>query len=261
MADSVEDVYKDTESRMNKALESTRSEFAAIRTGRASTALLDRLHVEAYGASVPLKQVASVSTPDARSLVVTAFDRGTVGAIRKAIETSDLGLTPNVDGSTIRLSIPPLTEERRKDLVKVVRKKGEDGKVAIRNVRHKMVDELKTLQKDTKIKLTEDAIKRAQDQIQKLTDRFHQRSRHAGRTQRERDHGSLMETSASDASVIMERESLARRALAGRPLRLRMLVPPYPAFGVGTLRVLRIREHEPYLEVVAGYERYERRDG
>ena len=151
MTDTVESVHKDTEARMGKALESTRSEFASIRTGRASTALLDRLHVDAYGASVPLKQVGSVSTPDARSLVITAFDRGTVGAIRKAIETSDLGLTPNVDGSLIRLSIPPLNEERRKDLVKVVRKKGEDGKVAIRNIRHKAVDELKAMSKDGKL--------------------------------------------------------------------------------------------------------------
>jgi ribosome recycling factor len=170
MTETVESVHKDTESRMGKALESTRSEFASIRTGRASTALLDRLHVEAYGASVPLKQVATVSTPDARSLVITVFDRGTVGAVRKAIETSDLGLTPNIDGSTIRLSIPPLNEERRKDLVKIVRKKGEDGKVAIRNIRHKAVDELKTMHKDGN--LTEDANKRAGEQIQKLTDRF-----------------------------------------------------------------------------------------
>jgi ribosome recycling factor len=161
---------KDAESKMQKCVESTRSEFASIRTGRATPALLDRLHVEAYGASVPLKQVASVSVPDSRSLVISAFDRNTVGDIRKAIEKSDLGLTPNVDGNSIRLVIPPLNEERRKDLVKVVKKKAEDGKVAVRNVRHKIHDELKAQLKDHKI--TEDDSKRLQDQLQKLTDRF-----------------------------------------------------------------------------------------
>ena len=155
---------------MQKCVDSTRNEFGAIRTGRATPALLDRLHVEAYGSSVPLKQVASVSVPDARSLVIQAFDRGTVGDIRKAIEKSDLGLTPNVDGNQIRLSIPPLNEERRKDLVKVVKKKGEDGKVAVRNVRHKIHDELKSQLKDHEI--TEDESKRFQDQLQKLTDRY-----------------------------------------------------------------------------------------
>jgi ribosome recycling factor len=161
---------KDAESKMQKCVDATRSEFASIRTGRATPALLDRLHVEAYGASVPLKQVASVSVPDARSLVITAFDRNTVGDIRKAIEKSDLGLTPNVDGTAIRLVIPPLNEERRKDLVKVVKKKAEDGKVAVRNVRHKLHDDLKAQLKDHKI--TEDDSKRLQDQLQKLTDRF-----------------------------------------------------------------------------------------
>jgi ribosome recycling factor len=161
---------KDAESKMQKCVESTRGEFASIRTGRATPALLDRLHVEAYGAAVPLKQVASVSVPDSRSLVITAFDRNTVGDIRKAIEKSDLGLTPNIDGSAIRLVIPPLNEERRKDLVKVVKKKAEDGKVAVRNVRHKIHDDLKTQLKDHKI--TEDDSKRLQDQLQKLTDKF-----------------------------------------------------------------------------------------
>jgi ribosome recycling factor len=161
---------KDAENKMHKCVESTRGEFASIRTGRATPALLDRLHVEAYGAAVPLKQVASVSVPDSRSLVITAFDRNTVGDIRKAIEKSDLGLTPNVDGNAIRLIIPPLNEERRKDLVKVVKKKAEDGKVAVRNVRHKLHDELKTELKDHKI--TEDDSKRQQDQLQKITDKF-----------------------------------------------------------------------------------------
>jgi ribosome recycling factor len=161
---------KDAEGKMQKCVDATRGEFASIRTGRATPALLDRLHVEAYGASVPLKQVASVSVPDSRSLVITAFDRNTVGDIRKAIEKSDLGLTPNIDGNAIRLAIPPLNEERRKDLVKVVKKKAEDGKVAVRNVRHKIHDDLKTQLKDHKI--TEDDSKRLQDQLQKLTDKY-----------------------------------------------------------------------------------------
>ena len=164
------DTFKDAEGKMQKCVDSTRGEFASIRTGRATPALLDRLHVEAYGSSVPLKQVASVSVPDSRSLVIQAFDRNTVGDIRKAIEKSDLGITPNVDGSQIRLVIPPLNEERRKDLVKVVKKKGEDGKVAVRNVRHKLHDDLKSQLKEHKI--TEDDSKRMQDQLQKLTDKY-----------------------------------------------------------------------------------------
>ena len=164
------DVYKHAEDKMKKAVEATRVEFGSIRTGRASPALLDRLHVEAYGSSVPLKQVATVSSPDARTLQIAAFDRNTVGAIRRAIETSDLGLTPNIDGQTIRLTIPPLNEERRRDLVKIVHRKAEDGKVAIRNARHKTVDEIKTLHKDHKV--TDDDNKRAADHVQKLTDRY-----------------------------------------------------------------------------------------
>jgi len=166
MADS----FKEAEGKMGKCVDATRSEFAAIRTGRATPALLDRIHVEAYGTSVPLKQVATVSSPDPRSLLIAAFDRNTVGDIRKAIEKSDLGITPNVDGSSIRLSIPALNEERRKDLVKIVKKKGEDGKIAVRNVRHKVHDDLRTQLKDHDI--TEDDNKRMQDQLQKMTDRF-----------------------------------------------------------------------------------------
>ncbi len=164
------DFFKDLESKMTKCVDATRAEFAAIRTGRATPALLDRLHVEAYGQAVPLKQIAGVTTPDARTLVITAWDRGVVGDIRKAIEKSDLGLTPNVDGTSIRLGIPPLNEERRRDLVKVLKKKAEDGKIAVRNVRHKAHDDLKTQLKDGEI--TEDDNKRMQDQLQKLTDRY-----------------------------------------------------------------------------------------
>lgn len=164
------DVFKEVESKMTKCVEATRAEFASIRTGRATPALLDRLHVEAYGQAVPLKQVAGVTTPDARTLVITAWDKGVVGDIRKAIEKSDLGLTPNVDGTSIRLGIPPLNEERRKELVKVLKKKAEDGKIAVRNVRHKAHDDLKAQLKDGKI--TEDENKRSQDKLQKLTDHY-----------------------------------------------------------------------------------------
>jgi ribosome recycling factor len=167
---TIDEIFKHTEERMQKALEATRNDFASVRTGRASPAILDRLHVEAYGAHVPLKQVATVSAPDARTLQIAAFDRNTVGAIRKAIETSDLGLTPNIDGSNVRLSIPPLNEERRKDLVKMIRKKAEEHKVAVRNIRHKSVDELKVLHKDSKV--TDDEHKRGTDKIQKLTDKY-----------------------------------------------------------------------------------------
>ncbi len=166
----LDDVYKDTEAKMNKAIDATRTDFASIRTGRATPALLDRLQVDSYGATVPIKQVATVSTPDARTLMIAAFDKNQVGAIRKAIETSDLGLNPVVDGGQIRLQIPPLTEDRRRDLVKVIKKKSEEHKVAIRNIRHKAVDEIKGLQKAGDI--TEDAVKRASDQVQKLTDKY-----------------------------------------------------------------------------------------
>jgi ribosome recycling factor len=166
----IDEIFRQTEAKMQKAIENTRSDFASVRTGRASPALLDRLHVEAYGSWVSLKGLATVSTPDARTLQIAAFDRNTVGAIRRAIETSDLGLTPNIDGTTIRLLIPPLNEERRKDLVKIVRKKAEEHKVAIRNIRHKSVDELKALHKDGKA--TDDENKRAVERLQKSTDKY-----------------------------------------------------------------------------------------
>jgi ribosome recycling factor len=162
--------FREIESRMHKCVEATRNEFASIRTGRASPALLDRLVVEAYGQPAPLKQVAGVSTPDSRTLLITAWDKSVVPQIRKAIEKSDLGLTPNVDGSSIRLVIPPLNEERRKDLAKVVKKKAEDGRVAVRNVRHRAHDELKGQLKSGEI--TEDDSKRMQDSLQKLTDKY-----------------------------------------------------------------------------------------
>jgi len=166
----LQDVYTTAEERMRKAIEANQNELAGIRTGRASISLLDRIQVEAYGSMTPLKAVATVSTPDARTLQISVFDRSTVGAVRKAIETSDLRLTPNVDGQNIRLSIPPLTEERRRELVKLVGKRIEDGKVVIRNVRHKATDEIKALVKSGDV--TEDEVKRANETVQKLTDKF-----------------------------------------------------------------------------------------
>jgi ribosome recycling factor len=162
--------FKEIESRMQKCVEATRAEFASIRTGRATPVLLDRLYVDAYGQSVPLKQVAGVSTPDTRTLLITAWDKGVVSEIRKAIEKSDLGLTPNVDGAAIRLIVPPLNEERRRDLAKVVKKKAEDGRVAVRNVRHKSHDELRGRLKSSEI--TEDDSKRMQETLQRLTDKY-----------------------------------------------------------------------------------------
>ncbi len=162
--------FNEIESRMQKCVEATRGEFASIRTGRAAPALLDRLTVEAYGQMVPLKQVAGVSTPDSRTLLITAWDKGVVPAIRKAVEKSELGLTPNVDGSAIRLLIPPLNEERRKDLAKIVKKKAEDGRIAVRNVRHRAHDELKAQLKSHEI--TEDDNKRMQESLQRLTDKY-----------------------------------------------------------------------------------------
>jgi ribosome recycling factor len=162
--------FKEIETRMERCVEATRNEFASIRTGRAVPALLDRIVVEAYGQPVPLKQVAGVSTPDSRTLLISAWDKSTVPAIRKAVEKSDLGLTPNVDGTSIRLAIPPLNEERRKELAKLVKKKAEDGKVAVRNVRHKAHDELKGQLKSADI--TEDDNKRMQETLQRVTDKY-----------------------------------------------------------------------------------------
>jgi ribosome recycling factor len=165
-----DEYFKDIESKMQRCIEATRNEFSSVRTGRAVPALLDRIVVEAYGQPVPLKQVAGVSTPDSRTLLITAWDKSVVPAIRKAVEKSDLGLTPNIDGSAIRLAIPPLNEERRKDLAKLVKKKAEDGRVAVRNVRHHAHDQLKVQLKSHDI--TEDDNKRMQETLQRLTDRF-----------------------------------------------------------------------------------------
>jgi ribosome recycling factor len=165
-------VLKDVDTRMNAALEALTREFATVRTGRASAALLDVVRVDYYGTPTPVNQMASVSTPDARTVTIQPWEAGQIGAIEKAILKSDLGLTPVNDGKLIRLTIPTPTEERRKQLVKTVAKMAEDARVAIRNVRREANDKLKAAAKDKKAPLSEDEERRAHEQIQKTTDRF-----------------------------------------------------------------------------------------
>ena len=160
----------DAEERMEKALTSLERDFAKLRTGRASTALVDGIKADYYGTPTPISQMASVAVPDSRTLTIQPWDKGGMAAVEKAILKSDLGLTPVNDGKIIRISIPPLTEERRKELVKVARKYSEETKVAVRNVRRDANDSLKRAEKEKEI--TEDALKRATDEVQKLTDRF-----------------------------------------------------------------------------------------
>ncbi|WP_077615108.1 ribosome recycling factor [Caenibacillus caldisaponilyticus] len=163
------EIIKDAESRMSKAIDALRNELATIRAGRANPALLDRVTVDYYGAETPLKQLAGITAPEARLLVVQPYDKSILNEIEKAILKADLGLTPANDGSVIRIAIPPLTEERRKELVKLVKKAAEDAKVAVRNVRRDANDSLKKSEKDGEI--TEDDLRRFSDDIQKLTDK------------------------------------------------------------------------------------------
>lgn len=156
--------------RMEEVIVRTKKAFASVRTGRANPALLDRIVVNYYGTPTPLNQMASVTVPEPRMLVITPWDKSAMKDIEKAILTSDLGLVPNNDGSVIRLAIPPLTEERRKELVRLVRKDAEDHRVAVRNIRRDLNEAAKKLEKDGDI--SEDELRRAQQEIQKLTDRF-----------------------------------------------------------------------------------------
>jgi ribosome recycling factor len=165
-------MLKDLDARMNAALDALSREFATVRTGRASTALLDAIRVDYYGTPTPVNQMASVSTPDARTLVVQPWEAGQLGAIEKAIMKSDLGIQPVNDGKLIRLTMPTPTEERRKQLVKTVAKMAEDARVAVRNVRREANEKLKVAAKDKKAPLSEDEERRAHDQVQKTTDRF-----------------------------------------------------------------------------------------
>jgi ribosome recycling factor len=163
-------ISNDAKKRMEKILESTKKEFASIRTGRANPSLLDRVEVEAYGSRMPLNQVALVSAPEPRMLVVQPYDRSTITDIEKAIRIADLGLNPSNDGQIIRLAIPALTEERRKEMVKVAKRISEEMKIAVRNIRRDANDEIKKLEKQGD--LPEDESKRAQNEIQKLTDEY-----------------------------------------------------------------------------------------
>jgi ribosome recycling factor len=167
---SVDSALKDATEKMAKAVAHLKEDLSAIRTGRASPALLNRVMVEYYGTPVPLQQLASMSVPEPRTLMVQPFDKTAIGSIEKAILTSDLGITPGNDGNVIRLSFPPLTEERRRDLVKQVHARAEDGRVAVRNVRRHHKDELEKLEKQHEI--SEDDLKRAEKELQKLTDQF-----------------------------------------------------------------------------------------
>jgi len=160
----------DGKRRMESAVDSLRSEFNTVRTGRASTGLLDRLHVDYYGAKTPIKQLASLATPDPRTISITVYDKSAVNPVVRAIQESDLALTPNTDGTVIRLNIPTLTADRRKDLVKLVKNMAEDGRVAIRNVRRDVIQDLKDLKKEGEI--SEDDERRAEEEVQKLTDSF-----------------------------------------------------------------------------------------
>jgi ribosome recycling factor len=153
---------------MDKSIQSLKSELAKVRTGRASTALVDTVHVDYYGSSVPLNQVANVTTPDARTIQVAPWEANMVGAIEKAILAANIGLTPQNDGKVVRIPLPPLTEERRKEMVKLVKKMGEETKVALRNHRRDANEKIKGLEK--KKDLSEDEAKKAMDQIQKKTD-------------------------------------------------------------------------------------------
>ncbi len=166
----IDEIKTDAESRMSKSIDSLKDEMAKVRTGRAHPSLLDHISVESYGSMVPLSQVANVGIEDSRTLTITPWERTMVQVIEKAIMTSDLGLNPNSAGTVIRVPMPALTEERRKDLVKVVKAEAENSRVAIRNIRRDANTTLKTLQKDKDI--SEDDERRGQDEIQKVTDQY-----------------------------------------------------------------------------------------
>ncbi|MEO8011865.1 MAG: ribosome recycling factor [Dokdonella sp.] len=166
----LDEIKKDAQVRMNKSVDALRQDLTHLRTGRASPALVDSLHVNYYGADVPLNQVANVTVVDARSLAITPYEKPMIGPIEKAILAANLGLTPTTVGQVIRINMPALTEQRRKELSKHVAGEGENGKIAVRNIRRDAIHHVKELLKDKKI--TEDEERRAEEDIQKLTDRF-----------------------------------------------------------------------------------------
>lgn len=161
---------KNAEKKMNRAIEVLENDLASIRAGRANPAILDKVTVEYYGVPTPLQQVGTISVPEARTIVIQPWDTTLLNAIEKAIQTSDVGINPNNDGKVIRLNFPPLTEERRKELVKGVSKRGEEAKVAIRNCRRDAIEGFKKQKKANEI--TEDDLKEMEEEIQKMTDRF-----------------------------------------------------------------------------------------
>lgn len=162
------DVYKEAETRMNGALQALEDDLAGIRTGRAHPGLVEKLNVEYYGAPTPLIQLASISVPEPRSLLIRPFDESSLKAIERSILTSDLGLTPNNDGKAIRLNLPPLTEERRKDLGKLVNSRVEEARIAVRNVRRDSIKDLREFENEKMI--SEDDLKRGEEELQKITD-------------------------------------------------------------------------------------------
>jgi len=164
----IDELIQDATRRMDRSIEAARDQFNTVRTGRASAALLDRIQIDYYGQQTPLKQLATITAPEARMLTVQPFDPGSIRSIEKAIQESDLGLNPSNDGKLIRLPIPQLTEERRKELVKVVRQMAEEGKVAVRNVRRDVMHDLKELVVNGEV--GDDEERRAEDRVQKLTD-------------------------------------------------------------------------------------------
>jgi ribosome recycling factor len=164
----ISDLLTEAEHKMDQATEHVASEFSTVRTGRANPQLLQRITVEYYGSPTPLQQLASISVPEPRMLVVQPFDKSTVNDIERALQTSDLGLNPTNDGNVIRIAFPPLTEERRKDLIKLVRNMAEDGRVAVRNVRRHSKSDMEAMHGE----ISDDDIRRGEDELQKLTDRY-----------------------------------------------------------------------------------------
>ena len=167
---TVDEMFSNGKDRMEKAINSLKKEFASIRTGRANPLILDKVVVDYYGVPTPLRQMSQVSVQDGQTLVIAPYDKSILKEIEKAMIKAELGITPNSDGIVIRLTFPPLTEERRKEISKDVKKSGEEAKVAVRNIRRDMTDELKKLEKSEN--LPEDAVKDNQEQIQKITDKY-----------------------------------------------------------------------------------------
>ena len=176
----IKDILNDAEHRMRSAIQVLHDDLAGIRTGRASPALVERLPIEYYGTPTPLQQLASIGVPEPRTLMIKPFDATTLKAIEKAIQTSDLGLNPNNDGKVIHLNLPPLTEERRRDLVKHVHHRLEESRIAVRNIRRDSHNDMRDFEKEKLI--SEDDLKRGEEDLQKLTDKFIEEIAHLGQT-------------------------------------------------------------------------------